>query len=296
MDRRVHVRERPLVGRQLAVRVHVPLAGQSQQLALGERRVEDGQRQTVEGQVPRRVPRVLPGVGHRQDVVVVQLAPVAVAAVQARIRWRPAGRVAVEPLRDVVVVQLLAPDEPGEGLPLDERLVVVEGPVGERGVERVGLADPGRRRSPPPPARVASVRALGQPEQDRLGRAGRDRQLVAGGHLGPGPGRVDRRRDAIDDRRTDPVLDERRGVGTPHRRSVFVSLSVNRSVGVPSATRWYSPSCGCSARTDDAAVGRARGDQRRSGRDGDPTSRCCGTRASAGGWSGAGIRSAVGHR
>ena len=62
VDRRIDVRERPLVGRQLPVRVHVPLAGEQDQLPLGEFRIDERERDGVEREVPGREPRVLPRV------------------------------------------------------------------------------------------------------------------------------------------------------------------------------------------------------------------------------------------
>ena len=62
VDGRVHVAEGPLVGGQLAVGVHVPLAAQQQELLLGELRIDVGDGHALEGQVPRREPRVLPRV------------------------------------------------------------------------------------------------------------------------------------------------------------------------------------------------------------------------------------------
>ena len=88
VHRRVDVAERPLVGGELPVGVHVPLAAQQDELCLGERRVDVRERDAVEGQVPRRVPRVLPRVGHRDHVVVVEMRPVVVAARAARLRRR----------------------------------------------------------------------------------------------------------------------------------------------------------------------------------------------------------------
>ena len=92
VDRRVDVAEVPLVGRQLAVGVHVPLARQQHELALGELRVDQGERDAVEGQVPGGVPGILPLVRHREDVGVVEVRPVAVAAVPALGRRRRLAR------------------------------------------------------------------------------------------------------------------------------------------------------------------------------------------------------------
>ena len=94
LDRRVDVGEVPLVGGQLAVGVHVPLAAEQDELGLGELGVDVGQRDAVEGQVPGGVPRVLPLVGHRDDVAVVEVRPLVVAAREALGRRRRVGRVA----------------------------------------------------------------------------------------------------------------------------------------------------------------------------------------------------------
>ena len=68
MHRRVHVSERPLVGGQLPVGVHVPFAEQEEQLLLGEVGIDEREGDAVKREVPRRVPRVFPLVGHGQDV------------------------------------------------------------------------------------------------------------------------------------------------------------------------------------------------------------------------------------
>ena len=64
MHVRIHVAKRPLVGRQLPVRMHVPLAEQQEELFLGVVRVDDGERDAVEGQIPGGIPGVFPLVGH----------------------------------------------------------------------------------------------------------------------------------------------------------------------------------------------------------------------------------------
>ena len=88
MDGRVHVAERPFVGGELTVRVHVPFAGEQHELALGEFRVDQRQRQRVERQVPRREPRKFPRVGQAEHVVVEEVAPIVVASALASL---PAG-------------------------------------------------------------------------------------------------------------------------------------------------------------------------------------------------------------
>ena len=99
VHRRVDVAELPFVGRHLAVGVHVPFAGQQHELLLGELGVDQRERHAVEREVPGGVPGILPLVRHRDDVGVVEVLPVAVAAVPALVRRRRLGRVAVAATR-----------------------------------------------------------------------------------------------------------------------------------------------------------------------------------------------------
>ena len=79
VHRRVDVAEVPLVGGNLAVRVQVALAQHQVELLLAEVRIDQRQREHVEGEVPGRVPGILPLVRHRDDVGVVHVMPVVVA-------------------------------------------------------------------------------------------------------------------------------------------------------------------------------------------------------------------------
>src|SRR6516225_1145805 len=97
MNRGVNVSERPLVSWQLPVRMHVPLAKEKKQLLFGEIRVNQGQRYAMKGKVPRRIPGILPFVGHRnhewnhlynEDVISTAL---------ALFGRRRAGRIAFDP-------------------------------------------------------------------------------------------------------------------------------------------------------------------------------------------------------
>ena len=80
LDRRIHIAEVPFVRRQLAVRMHVPFAGEEQELALRHRRVGVGENHAVESEVPRSIPRVFPFIRHRDDLVIVQVTPSRIAA------------------------------------------------------------------------------------------------------------------------------------------------------------------------------------------------------------------------
>ncbi len=142
LHRRVHVAEVPLVGGQRPVRMLEPLPAQQDQLVLGERRVDVRQRHAVEAQVPGGEPGVLPLVRHGHDVEGVEAAPPAVAPVGPAGRRRRLGRIAVQPAGDVVVVELLAPQHPGERLPHHHRLVGRRPRRGQLGVELVRLGPP----------------------------------------------------------------------------------------------------------------------------------------------------------
>ena len=196
---RVHVAEIPLVGGQRAVRMLEPLPAEQDQLVLGERGIEVRQRDAVEGQVPGGEPGVLPLVRHGHDVEGVEAAPAAVPAGQPLFGRRRLARVTVQPAADVVVVQLLAPEHPGEGLAHDHRLVGAGTSRGQLGVELVGLGlaqcehlvEASAQR-----VRLISRSRRAQP-QPKFGRlASVEPQPVPGGALGAGSRRVDGRRSA----------------------------------------------------------------------------------------------------
>ena len=123
VHRRIDVAEVPLVGRQLAARVHVDVAQHERELLLGEVEVDQRQRQRVEGEIPGRVPRVLPLVRHRDDVVVDHVEPLDVAAVADALVGQRAGAMAGEPAVEIEEVVLLAPQHAGERLAQHQALV-----------------------------------------------------------------------------------------------------------------------------------------------------------------------------
>src|SRR5438105_14977970 len=77
----------------------------------------------MESQIPRGVPRILPLVRHGQHVGVVEVHPVAVAAVLTTFGWRRAGRIASQPFLYFVEVKLLAPQQAGKRLALYAALI-----------------------------------------------------------------------------------------------------------------------------------------------------------------------------
>src|SRR5712691_12528736 len=83
MDRRIHIAEGPFVGGQLPVWLHVPFAQKKDELLLREIGISQGQWNAMKRQVPRGVPGILPFVRHGNNVVVVEMRPILVAAVPA---------------------------------------------------------------------------------------------------------------------------------------------------------------------------------------------------------------------
>jgi len=78
----------------------------------------------VKRQIPGREPRVLPLVGHREHVVVVDVNPGPVAAQEPLGWWRRHRRIALQPLFHHVVIELFAPQQAGESLALHHARVV----------------------------------------------------------------------------------------------------------------------------------------------------------------------------
>ncbi len=215
MHRRIDVAERPLVGRDLPVRVHVPLAQQQHELLLGELGVDAGEREHVERQVPRRVPRVLPLVGHREHVAVVEVGPVGVAARQAGGGRRRLRGIAVEPLAHDEVVELPRPEQAGVGLARHRALGRGERGRDDGGVELVGLADAVGEDGVEAGAERVGGRLLRgrQPQPHRGAAAGRQLEAVPRRRLRADGRRVDGALPPGDDAVVERVLDVRRPVG-----------------------------------------------------------------------------------
>src|SRR5215510_9303823 len=142
MDRRVDVAEGPFIRRDLSVRMHVPFAEHEDQLFLGKGRIDQSQRNAVECEVPGGIPRILPFVRHRDDVGVVEMRPIRVATMEPLPGWFGPGRVALQPPKDFVMVELLSPEETGKRLPLDAACVFGEIVWRELVVELVRLLNP----------------------------------------------------------------------------------------------------------------------------------------------------------
>src|SRR6516164_1446712 len=163
----------------------------------------------MEGKVPSGEPRILPAIGHRDDVARLEMLPIAVATAEAAL-----GRlklVALEPALDIIVEELLAPDHPGERLP--QYAVVVWACLREQLVEEdIGLRPPLRKDDLAVGERNREgLRREHQVEPRRL--ADRDLADMPRGELGTGAVGVDRRRIAGDDAAMERVLHIASAVG-----------------------------------------------------------------------------------
>ena len=138
--RRVDVVERELVRRDLTVRMHVPFAQQQDELLFRELWVEPRERHHLKGDVPRRIPRILPLIRHRDHVAVVQMLPFAIACLPPNGRRRGKGRITLEPLADRIVIRLLRPQQPGVCLPRDAVFFRRRLPRNQGVVEFVGFS------------------------------------------------------------------------------------------------------------------------------------------------------------
>src|SRR5262249_28752881 len=116
----IDVTEGPFVSGELAVGVHEPLAAEKNELFFGVFRVDQGQTNAVEGKIPGCEPIEFPFIGNGHDFAALEMAPLAIAAFAA-LGWRRRLQfVTLDPAGDIVMIELLRPDEAREGLALDK--------------------------------------------------------------------------------------------------------------------------------------------------------------------------------
>ena len=209
VDRRVHVTEVPLVGRDLPVRVQVGPAEHQFHLLLGEVGIHDRERERVKRQVPGRVPGVLPLVGHRDDVPVQHVEPLRVAGISISV-MQGIGVVLVQPVVTVEEEELLAPEHAGEGLTHHAGGVFAHGRRRDRLVELVGFTQPVSKELIEQLAKRFSLLVqgtAGEPQAKHAGLTGADRHLVVRRDLGALSVGIDRVLPAVYDALVDAVLD-----------------------------------------------------------------------------------------
>src|SRR6516165_12677453 len=109
MHRRVHVAEIPLICWNLTVWVGVKVPQHQQELLFTEVEVYEGKRERMKRQIPCRIPRVFPFVGHGNDIVVKHVEPLSISSAEFA---RPRKRMRVvfsKPVIKVKIVILLSP-------------------------------------------------------------------------------------------------------------------------------------------------------------------------------------------
>ena len=94
--------------------------------------IDQRHRHTVKGEIPRGVPGILPFVRHGDHVRVVEMRPIVIAAICGARVGRGLRGIAVEPALHIIVIALLAPEQPGEGLALNQARVFGETGAGMR--------------------------------------------------------------------------------------------------------------------------------------------------------------------
>ena len=139
VDGRIHVTERPFIGRKLSVRMHVPLTEEENELFLREIGIDKREGYTVEREIPRRIPGVFPFVGHGDDVGVEHMRPIAVAAAFAPLGRSGLRRIAAEPVSLHVVIKLLGPEESRERLAQGVAAIGGEGRRSDGSIELIGF-------------------------------------------------------------------------------------------------------------------------------------------------------------
>ncbi len=190
VDRRIHIAKGPFVRGELAVGVHEPFAAQEHELLFGEFGIDEREADAVEGGIPGGKPGELPFVGHRHNFATFYMTPGAVAAVAAFDRRRRLKFVAADPAGNVVVIELLVPDEARPSLALHVAGIGIVQMVLNGAVELVGVAaalgDGGfeifERRA---------KRLFGKAGADGARAAGRNRKREMGAGLGAGVFRID---------------------------------------------------------------------------------------------------------
>jgi hypothetical protein len=145
------------------------------ELLLGEGGIDHGERDRMEGEIPRREPGILPRVGHRDDVLGDQVPPLVVAQPAVAGEW--IGAVLGQPPFHVQRVVLLGPEHAGERLPADGAFLVGEVTGEHLGPVPVGLLAPCGHHLREVGERVGEL-AVGKPDLDRGAAAGRYRHDV----------------------------------------------------------------------------------------------------------------------
>src|SRR5438034_3275892 len=87
----------------------------------------------MKGEIPGCEPGIFPFVRHRHDIGGHEVTPTGVAGVLPALGRRRLRRIAVEPALHIEIIELLAPQHPGEGLTLyAPHILVGDAPLQDR--------------------------------------------------------------------------------------------------------------------------------------------------------------------
>src|SRR5690606_37110894 len=101
------------------IRVHVPFFGEQLHLMFRKLRIYDGERYHVKSEIPCSIPWILPFVGHGNNISIRQMHPVSIPSFPTTRRRRWLSGVSFQPLRDIIVIELLTPHHACKRLTLD---------------------------------------------------------------------------------------------------------------------------------------------------------------------------------
>src|SRR5690349_15000894 len=97
----------------------------------------------MKSQVPRRIPRILPLVGHRNDVAVQHVEPLGIANALLTGTSHGMSFVFLQPSVKIEIVVLLAPQHAGQGLAVHSPFILAQRSWGDPLVELVGFGKAG---------------------------------------------------------------------------------------------------------------------------------------------------------
>src|ERR1700722_20425330 len=95
----------------------------------------------MECEIPRRKPRIFPLIWHRYDIGSCEVTPFAVAPMLTALGRRGLRRIAIQPLLDIEVIVLLAPQHAGESLTLNVPHLFVRDAFLQGSIERIGFGN-----------------------------------------------------------------------------------------------------------------------------------------------------------
>ena len=212
VHRRIYIAEVPLVGGHLPIGVGIEIAQHEQELLLGEIEIHQRQGDRVEGEVPGRIPGVLPFVRHRDDVGVEHVKPIHVPnAAPGGIEQRMT-LVLLKPLIQIEIVVLLAPQHSRKRLMMYSTLVFAQRLWRDPCIELISVGDPAFECFFETTKRIGHVRPRQTQTEGLAVTSGHVEHVVRCG-LGPDFGGVHRLASAGDDVLVKRILYVRRSIG-----------------------------------------------------------------------------------